>query len=222
MQHILRICGNNLNNIMTVKTQLKHCLLNFPRIFPNALSVYDHWFCVIGNGYEWKDGELIVPYKQDKKYSAKTIKQAVLNFIENSMVNIWKRTNEAPVSFFSIYKDEDVEKCLDFINRYMLSNSTQNFNYIKMIFDTDKRMLDFSIPVDPVLSKKKDYKFTFYPLYEYSRICNIPDDIKDDWLKAAKQMIDIMEEHKDLVKDEDNLFDKAKERVNNLYNERFK
>lgn len=206
---------------MTVKSELKHCLLNFPRIFPNALSVYDHWFCVIGNGYEWKDGELSVPYKHDKKYSAKTAEQAVINLLQYAIIEDWTDEKSTILSIIKAFMEEGPDN-IKFIQNFVLSQNMQTMDYVEMIFNTKNRMNDFSIPVDTVLSKRKDYKFTFYPLCKYSRICNIPDDIKDDWLKAAKQMIDIMEEHKDLVKDEDNLFDKIKERVNNLYNERFK
>ena len=43
---------------MRLKTLVKHLIMQFPGIFPNALSVYNHLFYVIGNGYEWKDGVL--------------------------------------------------------------------------------------------------------------------------------------------------------------------
>jgi len=38
----------------------------------------------------------------------------------------------------------------------------------------------------------KDYKFSFFPLFSSSAICNLPDDIKPDWLEAAKKMYEIM------------------------------
>jgi len=44
---------------MNVKKSLKNCLLLYPSIFPNKWSVYHHWFCVNGNGYDWVKGELI-------------------------------------------------------------------------------------------------------------------------------------------------------------------
>ena len=84
--------------------------------------------------------------------------------------------------------------------------------------DTENRMKDFSIPVDPVLGDK--HKFSFYPICNYSAICNIPDDIKNDWLLAAMKMIEVMEEHKELVEDNENLLESSKKRIYDIYNER--
>jgi len=44
---------------MTVEKELKKCLLLYPSVFSNKWSVYHHWFCVGGNGYCWKNGELV-------------------------------------------------------------------------------------------------------------------------------------------------------------------
>ena len=44
---------------MTLKETVRENLLNYPLLFKNALDVYDQLFCVIGNGYKWKDGELV-------------------------------------------------------------------------------------------------------------------------------------------------------------------
>lgn len=42
---------------MKLKTLVKHLIMQWPSIFPNALAVYDHLFYVIGNGsYGWKNG----------------------------------------------------------------------------------------------------------------------------------------------------------------------
>ena len=43
---------------MKLKTLVKHLIMQWPGLFPNALAVYDHLFYVIGNGYNWKNGEL--------------------------------------------------------------------------------------------------------------------------------------------------------------------
>jgi len=44
---------------MTVEQTLKDCLHSYPEIFPNKWAVYNHWFAVNGNGYEWVNGELV-------------------------------------------------------------------------------------------------------------------------------------------------------------------
>jgi hypothetical protein len=52
---------------MTVEQELYNSLLMYPSIFPNRWSAYHHWFCVLGNGYEWVDGDLCYP--DIKKYT---------------------------------------------------------------------------------------------------------------------------------------------------------
>jgi hypothetical protein len=59
---------------MTVHDTIKQAMVEYPRIFPSRVQVIHHLFWVIGNGYEWKDGELIsidpphpiTPYQTDK------------------------------------------------------------------------------------------------------------------------------------------------------------
>ena len=146
---------------MTVKDNLKILLLNYPELFPNAFSVYHHWFCVNGNGYEWKNGELVNAY-------------------DNNL--------------------EDVEK------------SVTN--------QVDSRMTDFEIKKESRFSTS----FHFYPLCKYAKICNIPDDIKNDWLLAAKKMIDIMDKNREYFNrdcpDELDFFEKAQKRIYEILNHR--
>ena len=44
---------------MTIKDTIKSMIIMCPRIFPTKLSVYNHLFLTIGNGYRWENGELI-------------------------------------------------------------------------------------------------------------------------------------------------------------------
>lgn len=203
----------------TVKDTLWKCLLNFPSIFPNALAVYDHWFCVCGNGYEWKDGELYKkPYDDEddeqKKHNATTINEAIINHLQYYLVDDWKDGGISQ-NFLHCYmgSEEDVTK-------YVRGENSKVIDYIKLIMDTEHRMYDFSIPVDPLMDKLRFGQFKFYGLSDYALIYTFPDDVNNDWFKAIKQMVDLMEEHKDIVDDPNNLFPKIKERVYKIYNER--
>lgn len=202
---------------MTVKDTLWECLLNFPTIFYNALSVYEHWFCVCGNGYEWENGELVhTPYGDsdlEKLHNANTINEAVINNLTYHLVNEWK-DGGINKNFLHCHTDSEDE-----IARYVRKENERVITYVKMVMDTENRMKDFSVPEDPVLGDKN--KFEFYPLCEYSRIFTFPDDVTSDWLRALKQMVDLMEEHKELVEDPENLFPGIKERIYKLYNDRY-
>ena len=63
-----------------------------------------------------------------------------------------------------------------------------------------KRMLDFEMPEDEEI----------YPICEYSKICNIPDDIKPDWLEAAQEMYEWLIIHDELSDNNKKYIDKLK------------
>ena len=74
------------------------------------------------------------------------------------------------------------------ISRYVISHNEDVIKDIKRILDIDQRMEDFTV------RKNMDFyadnsEFKFYPLSNYSRICNLPDDIDydiDDWSQYEK------------------------------------
>jgi hypothetical protein len=133
-----------------------------------------------------------------------TVKDAVLNFLQDELIDEWENDCSVTRNFAEVYKN------LDDLSNYVIRHNKNVIKEIEKIFDIENRINDFSIP-ESIFGN-----FKFYPLSTYSAICNIPDDIKPDWLDAAKKMIDLMEEHKDLVEDPENLFESAKERILDL------
>ena len=193
---------------MTVKDALKRSLLNYPTIFPNAFTVYHHWFCVIGNGYEWKDGQLVHSYDPDDLAYDKD--QAIIRYLKDTLIDEWKEDRTAR-RFLKINMSDEED-----ISRYVISHNEDVIKDIKRILDIDQRMEDFMV------RKNMDFyadnsEFKFYPLSNYSRICNLPDDIQPDWLKAAMKMVKIMEANLDKVDDPENYLPKVKERIKELY-----
>lgn len=51
---------------MTVETTIQRMFDNYPDLFATRRDCYNHLFCVIGNGYEWKRGQ-IVEYGEDEE-----------------------------------------------------------------------------------------------------------------------------------------------------------
>lgn len=143
---------------MNVEETIRVALINFPGIFPNALSVYEHLFCVNGNGYEWFKGELV----SLKKYS-EDIEKAILREIESEYENLLR-----------IKPGNDM-----IYERVIESARDRTIENIKRIFDTNNRLTDFTIPYA---------EFRFYEINEHSKILNLPSDITPDWLDAAKWM----------------------------------
>lgn len=190
---------------MEFQKYLRKCLLCYPTIYTNALEVYNHLFCVIGNGYDWVDGELISTGSRCEKYDGYiTVKDAVLGFLEEELVVDWQNDISVTRDFAKLYTSPEE------IAKYVARHNKSVIEDVKKIFNVDERINDFSIPKTIV------GEFKFYPLSTYSAICNIPDDIKPDWLNAAKKMIDLMEEHKDILEDPENLLESTKERILDL------
>ena len=44
---------------MRFTDHIKQVIITYPNLFSNAITAYDHLFLTIGNGYEWKNGELV-------------------------------------------------------------------------------------------------------------------------------------------------------------------
>lgn len=198
---------------MKVEDQLRKSLLNFPMLFPNALTVYDHLFLVIGNGFEWKDGELVHSGEENKRFTNMTIKDAVLALLQEDIVDDWRNEYSVVRSFAKVYEPLD-----DFTFNYIARHGEDVIESVKKIFDIENRLKDFSIPTNKTFTNT-EYKF--YGLYNYSLITSIPDDVKNDWLKAAKRMIEILEENPDRFEDSEGLFKQVKERVESIYNKRY-
>ena len=50
---------------MTVETTIQWMVDSFPDLFTTRKECYNHLFCVIGNGYEWKRGQIVRRDEED-------------------------------------------------------------------------------------------------------------------------------------------------------------
>ena len=193
---------------MTLKETVRNSLLSFPVLYFNALTVYNHLFCTIGNGYEWVKGELVEDGVLLGKSKPKklTIEKAAIRAITESE------------------RRKDKEKIYGENWRLELV-----LPEIEEIFLVDKKMGDFSIPSEQnsrpafnwkyiLKSRKEDFKF--YPLSKHSKMCCLPDDIKPDWLRGVEKLVGIMETNPDRVRDLEGWLLKVKSRIKELKNEK--
>lgn len=200
---------------MNVKNTLKISLLNYPGLFPNAFSVYHDWFCVNGNGYEWKNGELV---GADNNSLADNKDDAIIKLLNEQLIESWKN-NSVKQSILNAYiPGDDIREV---VTKFIINHNETVVDEIKEIIDVDNKMTDFEIKPESRFSTS----FHFYPLCEYAKICNIPDDIKNDWLLAAKKMIDIMDKNREYFDnnypDDLDFFEKAKKRIYEIYDYRY-
>lgn len=188
---------------MSFKEHLRKMMITWPSLFPTAIRAYDHLFMTIGNGYEWINGELV--YEDNNRFFDST-EDAINNVVDDMFNMLTEKYND--------------EECKLVWNSEYYINKTKRF--IKTILHVDELIDDLSVPIlyDETEGVFEWNKFRFYGLSKYSKISNIPEDIKYDWLKAIKNFIDILDKNRNKFVDKENLFDKIKEQVNYLINKK--
>ena len=149
---------------MTIKDTIKSMIIMFPRLFTTKLSVYNHLFLTIGNGYRWENGELI---SEDDEENCS---------IEDGLEALFNE--ELQYSFLESYLDgtPDSEDIIDYFKR----RNKEKLELTKVI-------LNYENIINEKLYITNEEEL--YPLCKYAKILNIPDDIKEDWKNAIKELI---------------------------------
>ena len=152
---------------MTVKDTIKSMITMHPRLFSTKLSVYDHLFLTNGNGYKWENGQLIS--KDDEENCS----------IDDGLEALFN--DELQYDFLEDYLNVTTDS-EDIIN-YFKRRNKEKLELVKVIINYEKIINEkLYITNDVVL----------YPLCEYAKILNIPNDIKDDWKDAIKEFLDFI------------------------------
>lgn len=152
---------------MTVKDTIKSMIIMYPRLFPTKLSVYDHLFLTNGNGYRWENGELISD-DDEENCSMDDGLEALFN-------------DELQYDFLEDYLEVTTDS-EDIIN-YFKRRNKEKLELVKVIINHEKIINEKLHIINEV---------NLYPLCKYSKILNIPNDIKDDWKDAIKEFLDFI------------------------------
>lgn len=176
---------------MSFEQQVKNAILTYPRIFPDALRVYEYIFLEIGNGYEWKDGKLIPIYDEMCTNKEQAVKRVLLQLCEE-------------LEILDFWGDED-----SYTKRLRERKISNAASFISTIYNVDELVNDLSI-VDYGEDKM------VFRISEYSAIANIPDNVQKDYLSAISMFIHIMVDNRDRVRDCDNLLDSIISRVEHI------
>lgn len=191
---------------MTLKDTLRNMILLYPNMY-NALKVYNHLFCVIGNGYDWVDGELVdKSEKQRRVFRSDAVEHIIKDVLNESSV---ENDIEDVKSILQLNDKEFSE--VNILKEYVKSKKKELISDVLMTLLYEVRMKDFNVPSAKnypeslflTLREKvdTDYIWTTYPLSDYSAICCIPDDVKDDWLEGAEKMLEFLESHPQNVRE---------------------
>lgn len=169
---------------------VKQIMATYPSINENVVDVYKHLFLTIGTEFDWVDGELVS--------DALSKTDGSISCTEKLLDNLNSR-----VKAISTVNTPARERLID----KTFANYKKVLSTITMM---ENSICNMSIPKDT------EEPFKFSELNKYSELANLPDDIKTDWLCAAKRFVELIKLHKDLIKDESNLLDKIDARISDL------
>jgi hypothetical protein len=169
---------------MNLKDTVIDSMREYPSISRNKLDVYDHLFLTNGNGYDWVNGELIEKYNE--RLNVISIEEAIDKLFNNES-RIDFTTDRMFLYIGELNKDEKVVKES---LQYDLKRYAQD---VKTIVNAEKAVNQSLFEIEPIISLDGLKPECFlYPLCEYSKIMNIPDDIKLDWLEGIKELMNYL------------------------------
>lgn len=124
---------------MRAEDTLQYMADFYPEIFPTRKHCLDHLFCVIGNGYEWLNGELVDKYDEyEKRYKLKNpIKKAEFKHEEN-----WYNMNKFYNKLYALDENQKIPMQYDFKWYPLSRNYSALFTYPKDIKDDWRALLE--------------------------------------------------------------------------------
>lgn len=136
---------------MNVADTLWQCFNRYPTLYQSRADVIDQLFFVIGNGYEWKSGELVCGKRL-------TEQEIVQDRVEHAL--------------------RSAERWAEYVAR--VERSEPDFAAIA----EERLNEEFALKIGP---RRVRQRMDFYPVCEYSRINGVPDDVRPDWLRLARE-----------------------------------
>lgn len=154
---------------MTPKETIISNVLNYPLISQTNGEIQYHMFITIGNGYEWINGELVDEYD---------------NYVLPSSID------DAIINLFKEYKDENN------IWSKHVKNTGKVFpllNHIeKQVLTILKANSMFDEPLEIYFDKIKNESLLLN-ICEYSKIYDLPKEIKKDWYDCVVNFLNHFE-----------------------------
>lgn len=163
---------------MKVELTIQEMFDNYPTLFKDRADCLNHLFCVIGNGYDWVNGELV---EGPEDYSAEEQKYFEDRLKEGKAFQYNKMSLRAEaLEYYRRRMEKHPEEC---------SNNALSRKLDEEYFN--------SIPDDQYHKYERRKRWYFYINipgheridyhYEYSYLWNYPEDIKPDWLAAIEE-----------------------------------
>ena len=167
---------------MRYEETIQECYDKFPSLFVSRWQVLNQFFCVIGNGYEWINGELVAMKYGDEEEDPNYYPE----LDENGRAHQPKKRLfiELEKWYAEIYKNAGIEMPVysPHIKEMLESKG------IKIETTSDRIIAD----VAKHINDASDENIDLYPLSEYSAIFNIPENIKSDWMEGIKEIVRLL------------------------------
>ena len=165
---------------MTVETTIQRMFDEYPDLFSTRQECYDFLFCVIGNGYEWRRGQVVecddefgeddeaLDYATPHPRAEQTKENIAKRRKEDKDLRNLKRENDLAEGL------PDIGPCNGFDEEgFPMKNSPWAVHHEEC--DSCRQICPLEV------------KMRWYPISEFSLIKRIPADIKPDWKEAVEE-----------------------------------
>jgi hypothetical protein len=163
---------------MNVELTIQEMFDGYPTLFKDRADCLNHLFCTIGNGYKWKDGELV---ECCGSYDIPNQSALKLHLVDGKAF----QHNKLSLRGEAVY--------------YASRNSKDDYSHYpekvkQELIKADKKYYE-SLPDDVYHKYPRKQRWSFYLggyCTRFAKLFNYPDDIKQDWLDAieeCKQML---------------------------------
>lgn len=157
---------------MTLKNTIARMVTYYPMLFQDRVQCLDHLFCVIGNGYKWNKGQLVVPA-----------------YLREEEMRIKFRADDRPTEEQTIEMQLQVQtpKKTKGFPEYKLNSFTQYM--LVSYFRQHRALKNVDKITSPGFHEWVSPNYQFYPLCEYSKMLCLPKNIQPDWLAGAEETL---------------------------------
>ena len=107
---------------MTVETTIQKMFDEYPDLFATRADCLNHLLCTVGNGYEWKWGQLVDWYDDDRDANEQDYLNPAVTKAKQSEKNIAKKMKDDK-ELWDLKRENDLEDGLPDIGPYKPSNN---------------------------------------------------------------------------------------------------
>ena len=150
---------------MRLEKQIYRLLWEYPTSYEDRTAALHHLFIINGNGYEWRDGELRTYGDTSKLSPFDQIDEWFISHIAQQKAIEGEEWNEE-------WQAEWQRRC----DRRL----TDRIAKTKLVRQEITMRVQSKLPLTHL-----------YPLCQYGKVCNLPADIKEDWLAGAQEAVDL-------------------------------